>query len=170
MSFTLSFGSSQRTVPRSSWRSFAGSQLGSSLRSVASSLGASRSFVSVSPSSGFVFTQHWPGALGSEPRSSSRSAGKLSRARTRTTSPTRTCFHALGSKASRAPRSVDSSIAASTSTTSLFDAASARWRARSSFALKYSSHKQMKVSVSHEEGWRLVSDAGLICIRPTRKK
>ena len=88
-SFTLSFGSSTRTLPRRRVRSAAGEQ--SSPRSDALSLGASRIFVSDSPSSGFVFTQHCPG--GSEARSSSRSAGKYSRVITRTTSPTITSAH-----------------------------------------------------------------------------
>eukprot|EP00965_Chrysotila_dentata_P200088 6179789-Pleurochrysis_carterae.AAC.5 len=88
-SFTLSLGASHCTWPR---RSRSVSHIvDSSDKSAQTERGARRNFVSDSPSSGFVLTQHWPG--GSDPRRSSKSAGKASRARTRTTSPSRTSAH-----------------------------------------------------------------------------
>mmetsp|Transcript_1646 Transcript_1646/g.3310 ORF Transcript_1646/g.3310 Transcript_1646/m.3310 type:complete len:216 (+) Transcript_1646:671-1318(+) len=92
-SFTLSLGSSHSTTPCSMLGSAAAtaSDVGSvkSQRESSSltTFGANRSFMSVSPSRGFVLTQHC--APDDEARRS-RSAGKASSCSTSTTSPTRT--------------------------------------------------------------------------------
>ena len=89
-SFTLSFGGSARNVaPRNAFRHVAGSASG---MSAAACLTARRSFVSDSPSSGLVLTQHWPGS-GSHARKKTQSAGNASRSLTRTMSPTLTSAH-----------------------------------------------------------------------------
>ncbi len=92
-SLTLSLGFSHLQPPASAPQSssFSSGAPGAHSRGVSPCCGASRNFMSDSPSSGFVFTQHWPG--GSEPRSSTKSAGKASFSRTRTTSPALTSPH-----------------------------------------------------------------------------
>mmetsp|Transcript_3508 Transcript_3508/g.9076 ORF Transcript_3508/g.9076 Transcript_3508/m.9076 type:complete len:242 (-) Transcript_3508:397-1122(-) len=160
-SFTLSLGASALTCPPSTPTSSAGSER--PCNSDPSALGAMRSLTSVSPSSGFVLTQHWPPA---EPWSSNRSAGKGSRLKTRTTSPTATSDQVERYTSAGLP-----SVTRSTSTGWELATASALWRALSSNAMKTMSRATIRKRGPHWLGTpRVIEMICTICIAPMHAK
>ena len=161
-SFTLSFGSSQRSLPRRAARRVASCASSEAANSGAAGLSASRSLVSDSPSSGFVFTHATPGASAG-PESSSMSAGKTSRFLTRTMSPTRTSDQRTASHVALATRS--RSVGWS------FVLRSARWRLKSSSAFISMSTKRTNESGITVPARPSVSViAGTVCSTPTTRK
>mmetsp|Transcript_21797 Transcript_21797/g.55301 ORF Transcript_21797/g.55301 Transcript_21797/m.55301 type:complete len:204 (-) Transcript_21797:259-870(-) len=155
------FGASQRSRPRMALRP---SSAPSSAMRCAACFGASRSFASVSPSSDFVDTQQCPMIpCGPSAPSSSRSAGKISRFRTLTISPTRTSSHRLGSKA---PDS-----ASNTCVACRFVIASARRRCQSSYSFVIASTPVTNSNGPSSTGTPPVTEiCGTACRQPTQRK
>eukprot|EP00965_Chrysotila_dentata_P164435 5429302-Pleurochrysis_carterae.AAC.1 len=108
---------------------------------------ASRSLVSLSPSSGLVLTQ--AERRSGEAASNTRSAGKVSLLATRTTSPTLTCCHSRCSHVASSPRGDTTS----TSTSAVLVTRSARWREKSSIK-----RISMSTSSTNESGMNVPVD------------
>mmetsp|Transcript_7063 Transcript_7063/g.13838 ORF Transcript_7063/g.13838 Transcript_7063/m.13838 type:complete len:281 (+) Transcript_7063:3708-4550(+) len=189
VSLILLFGCSQSTLPRrsaGSARAAAASPssvpTSTSLSSDSNTLGARRSFMSVSPSSGFVFTQH---SRPVDDLRRSRSAGKASWLSTRTTSPSRTSAHVPSSHSAALtlpPSSVPAlaplpppppppPVARRMVTSWPLTRRSALWRAMSSFAISTRSTSTMRASGPQRVGSPFVIEiAGTSCRKPMHRK